>query len=457
MMIGFTFIYTVFPLPFTLIELKPLTYNLKIPIETFFQQFLLTNVLTLTFYLYRKTTHPNNWLKKILSKTSFYCQLSNTEIWISAIIGLFFTYYLYFIYGRWQNTLQQKSSLAIIAGFCVPFLWMPLMIPFRRLRYLNDKKVSGQNVAIILFSILVTIISIATNVRSILFTGVMMIILLYFVGFLFNYYNIKKEFSKTKLITILFSIILAGGPLIDLGYAMVIVRQERYDTKTSDFLKKTIEIYQDKDKLELAKRISLRENNMASNSDSWDESYLNNFLLNRYCNYKIADNCLYYGEKLGYSSPKMRENLKFQIFAFVPDVMLKIFGITPSLKREVSSYSLTDYLYSLASKNSSVKGSFILGNLSGLGMSLWGYWYLVLIIPLFYCIFFLFDSLALVKNKKIFFSFFFFVNVVEIFNYFNNHHVYTYEIRWILRTYIEGIIFFLLTIKIIKTISKVIS
>lgn len=37
---------------------------------------------------------------------------------------------------------------------------------------------------------------------------------------------------------------------------------------------------------------------MISYSEGWDETYVDNFLLNRYCNMRITDETLYYAMKL---------------------------------------------------------------------------------------------------------------------------------------------------------------
>lgn len=50
---------------------------------------------------------------------------------------------------------------------------------------------------------------------------------------------------------------------------------------------------------------------MISYSEGWDETYVDNFLLNRYCNMRITDETLYYAMKLkgwdSYGNKQMRD------------------------------------------------------------------------------------------------------------------------------------------------------
>ena len=83
------------------------------------------------------------------------------------------------------------------------------------------------------------------------------------------------------------------------------------------------------------------------------------------------------------------------------------------------AFSFTDYLYSLSVNDPAVKGCAIIGTMPGLGMAIFGYWYLLIIVPVFVILFYMFDSFVNINNGKIIFSYLFFMMLILIVNNFN--------------------------------------
>ena len=138
----------------------------------------------------------------------------------------------------------------------------------------------------------------------------------------------------------------------------------------------------------------------------------------------------------------------------MPGIIATSISLKTETNKEIYVSSITDNLYSIAINDPTVKGSAIIGSMPGVGLSIFGYWYLLFIIPIFIIIFMMFDSFAIVFKNKVYFSFYFFTLIFIVFNFFNDRHVYTFELRWILRNYIESIVMFLLIFNFTKNIEK---
>lgn len=456
MLLGLSFFHYVLPIPLTLLEFKPVTYNLVVPYLTFLHHFLFVLIITITHKIYANISQNKNIFRSILLKTDFYKTPSNRQIWITGILGLIFSFYIYFIFGQWQSERSERGFVFYVANIFQAYIWMPLIIPFSKYRFENVSENIYSKNKLILYSFLVFVVAITSNMRTILFSGVLLIVFLFLVGVVYGFYSIKKYLKPKKIGLAIIVFLLASGPLVDLAYTMVIVRQDRVEMSASDFLEKTISVYQDKERINKAKQIgSSIINKSAFKINTWNEEYLNNIVLNRFVNLKISDNCLYHARNVGYNNPQMQEELFNQIVAFTPNILLNVFNVDSSKKLETSSYSITDYLYSLSISDPNVRGSAIIGSIPGLGMAFFGFWYLVIIIPIFIIIFFMFDSFVKIHKGKIIFSYFFFVMLLMIANYFNDRHVFVFEIRYIFRTYAENIIIFIIIMKFVRIIESV--
>lgn len=453
MLFGLSLFHYVFPIPLTLIEFKPVTYNLLMPFETFLHHGLFVVTIVLTHLIYRKIYARINPLRSILKNTTFYNAPSNSIIWISSIIALSFSFYFYLVHGAWEN-FTQKNILITIGQSLTIFLWMPVIIPFAKIRNVDFEITPKTKYLILGYSIFVIVIAIVSNWRSILYSGIIVVVSLYIIGLLHGHYRIKNNVSVSKIISITIFAYIFLGPIMDLGIAMVIVRQTRYNTNSSEFLKNTIDTYKDKEKLKTFRDAMSKVEKGSYSINRWDEDYLDNYFFNRFCNMKISDNCIYYANKLGYANPKMQDVLKDQILGFIPSVIATRLDIKSKTRNEEFQSSITDNLYSYAVNDNRVKGGAIIGSLPGVGLSIFGYWYLFIITPVFILIFLMFDSFAYVVKNRVYFSYYFFTLVVIVFNFFNDRHVFNFEMRWIFRNYLESIILYLILIKILRKIER---
>jgi hypothetical protein len=457
MLFGLALFHYVLPLPLTLIEFKPVTYNMLMPFETFLHHGLFVSVIVMTHFLYRQFVKRGNPLRKILQNSTFYKSPTNLQIWITSLLSLAFSFYFYAIYGAWENYGEKNIFIALGRAISI-FLWMPLLIPFFKVRNIKSNLDQRTKISIIVYSALVVLISILSNWRTILYSGIIIFGLLYIIGVLYGYYDLKKMFNPKRLILLIVAVFVITGPIVDLGVAMVISRQNRYSSNSTEFFKNTVAVFNDKKALHKFETIMLKGDKISYSINRWNEEYLNNYVFNRYCNLKISDNCIYYANKLGFANDEMQDVLLNDIIGYVPGFVQRGLKITTNSNKDEIKASITDNLYSLAIDDTTVKGSAIIGSMPGVGLSIFGYWYLLIIIPIFVIMFTMFDSFAiLLKNNTVHFSYFFFTLVVTVFNYFNDRHIYNFELRWIFRNYVESILIFLIVFKIVRTIEMLIT
>ena len=454
MMLGLSIFYYLLPLPLTLLELNPVTFNLRVPFLTFSHHLLFAIFIVVAYVVYIRLSNKNNIFRSLIRNTNFYTEPTNRVIWISAILGLSASFYNYFIIGTWRIEATDRSFLYYVNTLLSQFIWMPLIIIFYKFRVNQPPPNKKQIIQISIYSAFVLVVAIASNWRTIVFSGVFLVVGLFGIGILLNHYNVKKIFTLKRIVLTLVTFIFISGPLVDLAAAMVVVRGERVSLPAVEFFKKTINEYSNKENIDAIKNLTINNNtNLPYRSFDWDEKYLSNIVLNRLVNLKISDNCLYYASRIGYENKRMQSEMLKQLVASMPSSLISFFGQNAVKLKADASYSIGDYLYSLAINSPAELGSAKISSMTGIGIATFGYWYLVLLIPIFVIIFTMFDSFVFIKNQKIIFSYFFFSSFLMALNYFNDRHVFTFEFKYITRTYIESVILFLVVFRLIRWLS----
>lgn len=451
MFLGLTTTHFLLPLPLTLLDGKPITFNLYNPIATFSHHFLFVASLVVSHRIYRYVS-KRNVIREFLSSTKFYIQPSKSLIWATSITGLLANFYNFFVLGVWSQDSGERGVSFYIAASLAQYLWMPILLLFPRLFSSGGQSNPNKRdvFAVGTYVTLVLGIAISSNWRTILFGGAFFVVALFALSLLLGHISLNRFFTFRRLVPIGLAAFLIAGPILDISKAMVTVRHERYEASAKDLFYRTIETYLDQNSGRQSLGAGESNDSRQFLSYKWDETYLSNSVLNRLVNFKIPDNCLRYAEDIGFSSPQMHDEFAHQLVALVPGVFLNQLGIASQDKIHWASYSLGDYLYATASGDGDALGSFVLSAFPGIGMSIFGYWYLLLAIPLFGVIFYYFDALARKIDGRWNFSYLFFALFIVIVNYFNDHHVLIYEIRFVIRTFFEMILSFLVVMTVFR-------
>lgn len=383
LIIGFSITQFYLPILFTLLEGKPLVYNLDVPYDVFIHSLCSLMVLLLCHqaYVYIQNRKPASKLKfqRALSRIHLYTQPTDRQIWTMGFVGLASMFFIFFIV-RGDSDQESGGINAVIQGF-VPFAYAPYFIPLSNM--FGSKRADRKRIVyeLILYTVLLFIVSIGRNSRGAFMMGFTSIGLGYFLGLLMGKFSYRIV-TPRNLALGLFAFYIITGPLADLGTAMVVVRGQRGDVSSQQLIELTLAAYQDKEAL----RDYKNKASQSALSTDWDEHYFDNIYLARFCNLKFNDLCLRHAQQLGTANPLMRTYSIQRFLIVFPQPLLDFVGLEIN-KAKIIPYSSADYLLAL-SNQSYLIGGLRVGQFSGIGMASFGWWYLLIlamaIIPVYY-------------------------------------------------------------------------
>lgn len=448
------------PLIFTLLEGKPVIYNLKIPYDVFTHTILalITLIIAHLFYKNWRNSSGKYFFKKIqhfLYNKHFFDAPTNKQLWIIGFIGIFALLSKYVLGGNFYSEVNQTDTLGkFIEGF-INFSYAPLFIPLTRLLGKSDSKVDYKKKYLILLYILLLIgIGIMANTRGLFMQGLTAMGLVFFLGLLVGQFD-YRIFKIKNVIIGLMSFWIITGPLSDIGTAMVIVRGQRSNVSGQELLNKTLVVFQDKQAINYYKKLGL--SNIGAD---WDETYFDNIFLARFCNLKFNDSNLVQGLKIKESDTRMLNYSSDRFWAILPSPILDLLQIAVD-KKSTTSVSFGDYLYSCNGGENAL-GGYRTGHYAGTGMASFGWWYLAILGIGMILLFFLIDLFSfnykLNNTRKVVFSLIGLILISTIFTFWGTSSasesvvsIYTF----ILRGWLQSIVLYLLVFKISSSLSKI--
>lgn len=407
------FIASFLPLPATLIEGKPIDYGFQNPFASFFYQTLMFLVVSLAFYIvvYRKKIN-NNIIQRALYRLNFF-EIDATTLWILGFIGF----------------LARVQSLSVAgeveygdAGskFLEGLLYMqyaPIIMLFPSLSGIKFDKF--RNNLVLIYAALTFVLSFAANSRQQMIYPIFTIILLFVLYLLKENISLFKFLSPLKIASVLFIVFFGLGFLSDISLAMLANRNIRSDISRSKLFDYTINTMQDDKLMAKLRSASIEDQQGIYNySRGWDETYLNNFMLNRYANMRIVDQTLYYANKIGFGNEKMQKSFFDRALSIFPLPILSVLGI--DVDKEELFYSPGDKLYFIGTHNPNALGGFRVTSLVGDGLATFGYWCFPIVFMFFLLSFRLMDCLVFYKNNTILFSTLGLINVFGFLGMFRN-------------------------------------
>lgn len=430
--------YYFLPIVVTLVERKPVTYNLDSPYLTFVYQFFYAISLFGAFFWFKK----NNGVKlsNFLDKFGFYYIPTAKGIWILGIVGLLS---MAFSNGHSNIEAQDRSSLdRFFEGFT--FMCYAPLIFFSIPSELKDRIKKQNKFLLFGYVVVLLILAVLTNRRHYLFAYVLTPLLLIFVNIIVE----RREFhiKTSNVIVIILSSYLLFGPVTDFCLAMFVQRALVYDIKGKDLWDATIKTYNDKDALESMYRW-FSEEQASLSSFGYTEYYVDNILLNRLCNLKPIDNSVTYTTKIDCATGNsfMQQKLVEKIEYLLPSPVLKL--VDPNFEKfKEASYGFHDYLINVANKVSG--GGYRVGGDSGIAYATFGIFAPILVI-LFYGLFFYVINAFWNSN---YLSIYAICKVFEVFYIFQSNHGFMDDINMLLRFFPQEILLYLIIIMMIKKI-----
>lgn len=438
--------FNILPLPATLLEFKPLIYNMRNPYTTFFFVLYLQAILCWVHYFYVKLTKNRNIIRDVLKRVNFFQSLTPQEVWF-LILGSF----IWYAYVMVTRGLYTEDNLNINANFGVAewainlffsgFYQIVFIFYFRKINNIRGRY-QIYHALIWIIAVAIFIIGIGTNMRTAAITvfanGAFSLLL-----YLIYYPSVGREITKPKYVvmSLLLSLFFIG-PFQRISKSMVAVRYDRGG-------KNALELF------EMTMKTNVNETNeddiivKQTSVLAWNEDYLDSDLLNRFCSLKIQDEALFHAMRLNEAERRiMRVSLWTKLIDQLPKVIKSRLGMRISY--EERSYSLSDLMYYLSTGKRSYLGGIKIGSLQGLGMALFGHWFPLVLIPLYFVMFYLMDSIVMFRENRIIFPLLFFAGMMQYLAFFSDRHFYLYELRYIFRGFWETVIAYTLSINVLK-------
>lgn len=281
------------PLLMTLVEGKPLTFRFQNPYLTFNYQLLNLVMLILAFRLCLRIYRPNNVLSKLWNKIGYFTPPSDKQIWVMGFIGIFSQVFLLTIMGTEDAEAENLGFLGHLLGVTKVFAYFPILLFFKKL-YSNNTFTKTEKRPIIIYLVVLAALGLATGKRTMIFSSFVTIAMCYIVP-LFS--ENKKFFSRKSVVYGFIAVFLVTGPIADLAAAMALGRDNQGQTGAGKTFDNIIELYQDKEKLHTLYNLMLaRTDNGGDNLSGWSEYYVDNIMMDRFCNLRVCDMTIGYAK-----------------------------------------------------------------------------------------------------------------------------------------------------------------
>lgn len=384
LIIGFAVTQFYFPIVFTLLEGKPVVFNLILPYTIFAHSIVALIILLFAHAIYRSLAGQYR-SHRILTRVGLFEPPTDFQLWAMGFLGLIAMYYVYFYSPSVGREITGPIDKAIQG--LAPFTYAPFLIPFGKLYGRKGPAPKRLLPMLLVFAVMLFVVSLGRNSRGAFMLGFASIAFAYALGLLLGVF--KSQLLTFKNVAIVSMIVwLLTGPVADLGTAMVLVRAQRNSVNRSELIERTLEKYRDKDALQAAKIASKLE------VRDWDEHYMDNIFLARFCNIKLNDASLVMAEKLGEHNEDVLAFSMGRLIASLPEPVIDLIGLEVD-KKFVTSSSFGDFMYYKTGAGESSLGSFRTGQFAGTGMAAFGWWYLLILGVGMIPVFFLFDKMTL--------------------------------------------------------------
>lgn len=444
--LGLTFFWL--PLIITFIEGKPLTFRFSNPYLTFNNQLLNLIMLTVAFRMCYKVYREGNWLQTLWKRMGYFTPPSDFQIWMMGIIGLFSYVSLMFIMGTDEAEQENLGFMGHLMYVLRGFASFPFLLLFKHV-FGGTKGGALAKVPLVIYFLAFVGLGLATGKRATIFVPIVALVLCYLLPTITEN---KRLFSSRNTILILLGIYLVTGPIADMAAAMAVGRDNSETTGAQKTFDKIMNIYNDKELLHDLYQIYMsNKDNGGDNSYGWSEYYVDNILLDRFCNLRVCDVTLYYAEKLGYNNPKMHEYTENQILFQLPTPVMQEFGF--KIDKFSNNYTPGDLLSTLGLGYKYQYHGYRVAGDTGIGLFLWGYWYYIFALPIYFAFFFFLSSRTMcLSNGKLIIPMAEIVGLMYIFLSFNNGIGIIGIMGTLLRTGWQKIVVFCIVYYVIRKI-----
>ena len=395
------------PLPITLLDGNEMSHHLYNPITTYLLQLFYFVCCILAFVLAGSYSKSFHGISTFLKRVGFFTTPAMTQLWILGLIGWGFKYAI--MRSQFSGDGLYQAGLGTLSLFA-SLIYAPLLILFFPL--IGGRPAQRRyKIIVFLYMISMMILLVATNSRNQVVMPLITVLLCYTISL---FYKRTIIISKFKIITSILLILLMVGPLSDMAFAMLVARSQRQNTKFTVLLDKTMEIFNNKEKLYRLKSLAEKSINKSDRikTADWDEYYVSSIFLNRVCNYRVVDASIYHAQRAGIPNQYMMDDFLTRLMIMFPQPIVDLlFGHIDKAKY---AYSPQDKLYAV-STNRPLQVGYKVGGDVGLALSIFGFMAFPIIVLIYMFEFVLFDNLSLKRRGIGLFSF---ITLISIYSTF---------------------------------------
>ena len=426
-------LYRYLPLIATFFEGKPITYGFEMPYETFSGEIILFFVQSFAFYcfIYYRLSFP--LLKKMLRKMSFFQYFTVKSIWIMGLIGIFAFFSI-----RNMGEIQTGEIGGKFLGPLSAMRLIPIVLFFPSLCSIKGKITSKQ--VLWIYLLFLEILSLSGNSREHLIYPIGTYLILFFLQIVKEKKNMVSFVFSTKFPLFVLLFIVLINLLSIASKAMLLNRSIRKDLSSTKLLEQQLNSF--------STEKQQTNNGFFRYAEGWDETYVDNFMLNRYCNMRITDETLYYADKFKgtyeFGNPMMRDFFFDRLLANFPTPIIKLLSV--NIDKDKLDYSEGDYLVSVSTNTVLLPGYRVASHL-GLGLATFGLLYFPIQYLLLVILFCLFDTFVDVKKEKIVYSLAGLAIVFDMVGRFRNASGCVSDAGFIQREYWQNLFLYWITFK----------
>lgn len=438
------------PLPITMIEGKPLTFRFQCPYMTFNYQFLNLIMLILAYKVCCRIYKPNNFLTNLWTKMGYFTLPTDKQIWVMGIIGVYSHIVLLSFMGTDEAQGENLGFIGHLFGVVKVFSYFPILLLFKKM-YTGKPMGKIHKPPIIIYLIILAALGLATGKRTAIFTSFVTLLMCYVVPI---FTENRKIFSRKIFLISVLGIYLITGPIADLAIAIALGRDNAMTTSAEKTFDKIVKLYDNKENLHTMYQMILSAtDNGGDNLSGWSEYYVDNIVLDRFCNLRVCDMTIDYAHKLGFNNPVMHEYTSNQLLFLLPTPILKLLGI--HINKFELQYTPGDLISTNAlNLESQYYGYRVAGDV-GIGLYLWGHMYYIYGFIIYTILFFFLSSIVKVSNMG--FMVFPLPVLVDLFRYyllFNNSTGMIGVLSTILRTGWQAIVVYCVFYFIVRKIVR---
>jgi len=317
---------------------------------------------------------------------------TDKQIWAMGAIGIISQILLLSIMGTDEAKPENLGWFGHLLGVTKVFSCFPVLLLFKKLY--TGMQLSYKNTkSIIMYLVLLSALGLATGKRTVIFSSFVTILMCYIVP-LFS--ENKKLFNKKTVLIGLLGVYLVTGPIADLAMAMALGRDSHGGTSAGKTFDNIVDLYQDKEKLHAMYQFAIMvTDNEGDNLSGWSEYYVDNIMLDRFCNLRVCDMTIDYANKLGFNNKTMHEYMSNIVLFTLPTPILQTFGY--NINKFEYQYTPGDLL-SMESLNIGHYHGYRVAGDVGIGLYLWGNMYFVFALFIYIAYFYFLVSTVKVQS-----------------------------------------------------------